>query len=121
MASKAGTVVRLIGLWLLVPIALAAIGYYVIGPRLGSHEGDAPSSTTEESVDEGKASKSYSEPKIEVTVKKGSTISARDLTRPRRKKKPPVQKPVDPNPAPPAPTVDPAGGGETVPVGDGNG
>ena len=119
MASKAGTVVKLIGMWLLVPAALAAVGYYVIGPQLGAREGDKPETTSEEPAEDGQTSKSYAEPKIEVSVKKGSTISARDLTRPRRKKKP-TPKPAEPPVKVEVPSVDPDGG-ETVPVGDGTG
>lgn len=120
MATKAGTVVKLIGMWLLLPAALAAIGYYVIGPQLGASESASPGASPTEHTGEEKTSKTYSEPKIEVSVKKGSTISARDLTRPRRKKKP-APKPVEPAPEPAAPSVDPPSGGETIPVGDGNG
>lgn len=121
MASRAVKAVRFTLAWLVVPAIFAATGYYIIGPRLGkptettsTSQTDVPDETPEES--EGK---NFPPPKIEVSVKKGSTVSPREVTPPRRRKTTPKPRSQDTptEPAPAAPTAPPSGGGETVPVG----
>ena len=124
MATRAVKALRFTVAWLLVPAVFAATGYYVIGPRLGTPHAKepAPSATGEDGPSEdGSTSRNFSAPKIEVSVKKGSTVSQRDIQRPRRKRKP-APKPAEPTvdtPTTEPPTTAPSGGGETVPVGDG--
>lgn len=131
MASKLGPILKLTGMWLLVPAALAALGYYVIGPRLGvdnqPEKATAPSSP--EPSDETGSARNYTEPKIEVSVKKGTTISARDIRPPRKKKKtepkppeasaPKVEAPVGDATGDPPPTTPPVGDGTGGAGGDG--
>lgn len=125
MASKLGPILKLTGMWLLVPAALAALGYYVIGPRLGvdSATEKAPAPSTSEPENEPSSARNYSEPKIEVSVKKGSTISARDIRPPRKKKKPEAKPPETSAPKVEAPVGDSTGDPPptTPPVGDGTG
>ncbi len=131
MASKAVKMVRFTVWWLLVPAIFAATGYYIVGPRLGAAPDPkvvAPSAGGEDGPSEVESetpSKNYQAPKIEVSVKKGSTVTQSEIRRPRRKKKP-APKPTAPAataPSEPAASPPPdtggAGGGETVPVGDG--
>lgn len=128
MASKAGTVLKIIAAWALLPAGLAALGYYVIGPKLGAKDGDSPKEAPPASSSEGEASseedapKTYAEPKIEVSVRKGAKISARDISRPRRRKKPTTPKPEPSAPEVSTPTIDPPKTQpETIPVDGGNG
>jgi hypothetical protein len=128
MATKLQKAIRFTLLWMLVPAGLAAIGYYVIGPQLGSHE--APQAEPREEIQdeeedgpsEPKTVRNYVPPAIEVEVKRGQTIRERDMVirQPRPKPKP---KPEEAPPAPTAPTSPvispPSDGQETVPVGDG--
>ena len=129
MASKAGTVLKIIGAWALLPAALAALGYYVIGPKLGADDSAAkpqaavPDTQSDEGVDEAQSpAKTFAAPKIEVSVRKGHSISAGDLVRPKRKKKP-VSKPEPSTPevAPPISGGDGKTVPETIPVDGGNG
>lgn len=123
MASKLGTALRIIGLWALVPAGLAALGYYVIGPRIGASTADAPEKQPADSSDEEvQPGRSFAEPKVEVSVKKGSTISQRDIQRSRRRPKPkPKPTPSTPDVEPPPATQqqDPPPTGETIPVSSG--
>ncbi len=127
MATRAVKALRFTVAWLLVPTAFAALGYYVIGPRLGATP-ESPSSTPSAIGEDGPSedvtpTKSFSPPNVEVRVKRGSTVSQRDLVRPKRRKKKPVVKPSAPSVE--APTVEPPSnpptgpGQETLPVGDG--
>ena len=119
MASRAAKAVRFTIAWLVVPAIFAATGYYIIGPSLGnspskpSNQIEDPLQTDGPSEDESEP-KNFQPPNIEVSVKKGSTVSQRDIRRPVRKKKP-VPK-TEPAAAPAAPAS--SGGGETVPVGE---
>ncbi len=131
MASKLGPILKLTGMWLLVPAALAALGYYVIGPRLGvdNQPDKAPAPSTSEPTDDSGSARNYSEPKIEVSVKKGTTISARDIRPPKKKKKPEakppeasapkVEAPVGESTGDPPPTTPPSGDGAGGTGGDG--
>ena len=125
MASRTVKAIRFTVAWLLVPAIFAAAGYYIIGPRLGASP-STPASVTEDSPDinspseEEPPSKNFKAPNIEVSVKKGSTVSQRDIRRPAPRKKradpPKAAAPVAPTTE--APTA-PSGGGETIPVGAG--
>lgn len=127
MATRAVKAIRFTVAWLLVPAAFAAVGYYVIGPKLGApttKKSSAPPEVTGEEgpSDEASQSKTFTAPKIEVSVKRGSTVSQRDIRRPARRKKKPEAKPAEPTgeaPSTTPPSTAPTGGGETVPVGDG--
>lgn len=135
MATKLQKAIRFTLLWMLVPAGLAAIGYYVVGPQLGSHE--APQAEPREEIDEGdegppsepKSVRNYTPPDIEVEVKRGQTIRERDMVIRRSSPKPkpkPEETPTSgtsaPEPTAPKPPVvsPPSDGAETVPVGDGD-
>lgn len=129
MATKLQKAIRFTLLWMLVPAGLAAIGYYVIGPQLGSHQ--APQAEPREDVQdeeedgpaEPKTVRNYVPPAIEVEVKRGQTIRERDMVI-RQPKPKPKPKPEETPAAPTAPTPPiaspPSEGQETVPVGDGD-
>lgn len=107
--------------WLIIPIAVGAIGYYLVGPRVESNVSpeliDKVKSASGIEVAEAKevkpdtAERTYKEPEVDVTV---TALNKReDKPKRRRRKrtttpKPSVTAPVAPEPAvaPPPPTVD---------------
>lgn len=128
MATKLQKAVRFTLLWMLVPAGMAAIGYFVLGPQLGSHEAPAkepPQQTTDEEEDDRPTeprSVRFSPPAVEVSVKKGQTIRDRDMvirrSSPRPKPKPQPEKPPATQPSLPV-ISPPSDGAETIPIGDG--
>lgn len=125
MATKLQKAIRFTLLWMLVPATMAAIGYYVIGPRLGSHE--PPVAEPRDDIqDEGepaptKSTRNYQPPAVEVSVKRGQTIRDRDMVIRRSKPKPKPKPEEAPSAEAPKPPIvsPPTDGAETVPVGDG--
>ncbi len=101
--------------WVVIPVGLAAIGFFLVGPKvansfLGKVDTDTKPTIVEPA--EAKHSKSIGEPKIEVTAQRVKQNSHR-----RSKPKPPVapeqSAPVsDPPPeeSPEPPTPEPDGG-----------
>jgi hypothetical protein len=117
--------------WIVVPVSLGAIGYFLVGPRVeipkdiedkvrkvagnpGTLEADNPEETQAE---EDKPEKTFSAPEVDVTV-----TALNNRPKPKRKKRrrrtTTVQAPSQEQPAPEAPTGD-GGGGEPPPAGDG--
>lgn len=97
--------------WLLVPASLAALGYFIIGPRVGDQvlspdakkkiqevtgqprpapAGELNISNDEVLPDEDKPAKNYTAPDVEVTVNPIGNTEREKPRRRRRKKKPPV-------------------------------
>ena len=79
MAGRSLTGVGLLTKWLIIPAALAAIGYYVIGPRVGpsgATKPHQPAASTDQSAD-------TTEPPIDVPEYKEpeTTVSASPLSR----------------------------------------
>lgn len=74
--------------WLIVPAALAAAGYYYIGPELGAPRTDPvatvlPDQTPAPALERVQR-KSNAEPEVEVSVRKGQPSPSRSRSRPRR-------------------------------------
>lgn len=103
--------------WLVLPAGLGAIGYYVVGPRIGAvpelanQINRVVKPKTQEKVEEPK--KKLTPPDIEVNVEpKGRSIRERDpadaiyRANKSKKKKPAEPKPAEDEPAPdPGPTA----------------
>ena len=138
MGRQLVRIVLMIVQWVVVPVGLVVVGYYVVGPRLGTTEAATSKSSEATSPVEpdgnetdSKVSRKFAAPKVQVTVRKGSSLTDRDLRMPTIKKKKPVEvKAVPDGPKTPVPTVDPdppahheAGEGdggtgqETIPIG----
>ncbi len=124
MATKLQKAVRFTLMWMLVPAALAAVGYYVLGPMMGSStpaEPEQKEETQGDSEPTSKSARNFKPPAVEVSVKKGQTLRERDLVIRRSKPKPkpkPEEAPTQEAPKPPV-VSPPSDGGDTVPVGDG--
>jgi hypothetical protein len=75
--------------WLVIPVALVAVGYYVIGPRLGApapkasaETPPAPSLTTvdddpKKAGSDGDPTQKFTPPDVQVSVEQGARFSVR--------------------------------------------
>jgi hypothetical protein len=81
---RAGPIGIFILKWLLVPLALLGVGYFVVGPRIGNtdllpHTGPPQATTpssSSDSVDDPEKPKRKGEPQVEVSVHRGSRFRA---------------------------------------------
>ena len=117
--------------WLIAPIVIGAIGYYLVGPRVESKvtpdliktisPGTGAKPDPEE-TDPKTVQRTFSAPEVDVTV---TALNKRDDRPKRRKRKrptPKVEEPViAPNPVEAAPTEPPPAVPPVVPPGDGDG
>lgn len=103
--------------WLVFPAALAAFGYYVVGPRIGKvglPSGIAqpePSPARETAAAPASQARTYPAPDVDVSVSGSAAASRPPRRRHRRKPKPDVEAP--PTTAPDVP-VDSGGSGGAV-------
>lgn len=114
--------------WVLVPVSLGAIGYFLVGPRVDGKmakefkdkmnqvTGNKPASTpeegepSEEEPEEEQPSSKYAPPEVDVTV---TALSSRPTTTKKKRRKrrtPPSESTSEPSVAPPS-----ASGGTTDP------
>lgn len=117
--------------WLIAPVAVGVIGYYLVGPRVQSKVTpellksitpgiEAKPEATE--PDPKTVQRSFSEPEVDVTVTALNRRDDRPKRRRRARSKPkvdqpaPAPNPVEATPAEPPPTVPPV-----VPPADGDG
>lgn len=125
MNPMARSVAMLIVKWLLIPAALTAVGYYIVGPRIGASlknsaaaEPTKSSSATETTT----AANTVSYPAPDVEVKVNSTAPKK---RPKRhkprgsKRRPQVRKPAAETPSTPPPVDQGGSGGAATTGGDG--
>lgn len=120
--SPLGIVVK----WIVVPISLGAIGYFLVGPRVESKVPQGVKDKVREvangqefaedkpNADEDKPTRQFAEPEVDVTVTALNTREDRPKKKRRKRRKPPAE-----TTAPSAP-VEPAGpppsdGGEPPP------
>jgi hypothetical protein len=100
--------------WLIAPVAVGTIGYYLVGPRVESKVTpelldkvrSVSGIKTEKSEEKPEATqKSFTQPQVDVTV---TALKNREESKPRRRRrKRPVTPPVESAPAVPEPTVAP--------------
>jgi hypothetical protein len=124
MNLMARSVVWVIVKWLVVPAALTALGYFVVGPKIGATlknqiPAAKPASTEPVSENSADAATTAAFPAPEVEVKVGSTAPRkrsshrrRHRTSTRRTNPPPVEAPKEA--AGPPPPVDEGGSGGAV-------
>ncbi|HRK21174.1 MAG TPA: hypothetical protein PLX06_05170 [Fimbriimonadaceae bacterium] len=123
MAKRAGAVAKFLIKWLVIPVGLAAVGFFVVGPRIGKPE-DTPtkSSTPPPTIQDegGRSEPRVGEPEVEVTARPAGRVRSSRRSSSRRSSPPAEVAPASTSPASPAPapTSDEPGGG-TPPPGDG--
>ncbi len=113
MRQNGGAIAVAFVKWVVIPVGLAAIGFFLVGPKVANSFMGRVDTTTKPTVvepAEEKHNKSIGEPKIEVTAQKVKQPSRR-----RPKPKPPVDPeqsapvsdpPLDESPEPPTPEPD---------------
>jgi hypothetical protein len=117
--------------WIVVPVSLGAIGYFLVGPRVEipkeleskvrevTGQGGKPptlQATNEDEPESNKPEKTFAAPEVDVTV-----TALNKPTKPKRKKRrrrPTVTTPSQSEPSAPEPPAN-GGGGEPPPTGDG--
>ncbi|HJP82812.1 MAG TPA: hypothetical protein VJ835_04830 [Fimbriimonadaceae bacterium] len=118
--------------WLVVPIALAAVGYFLVGPRVENNVPEeykqkaaqvmrGESSQPEKSENEADATPAsnqskFAEPQVDVTVTALGTRQDPPKRKKRRRRKPKVETPA---PTETAPAIPPDNAGEPPPPADG--
>ncbi|MFI5384548.1 MAG: hypothetical protein ACHQ50_00340 [Fimbriimonadales bacterium] len=93
--------------WLVIPASLAAVGYYVIGPKIGKINSSPPDTTAEPApvpavthqADSGTTATSYPAPDVSVT--RGATAEGSHKPRRHRRPKPKTEEPKPDEVAPP--------------------
>ncbi|MBC8066175.1 MAG: hypothetical protein H7Y17_15190 [Chlorobia bacterium] len=120
--SPLGIVVK----WIVVPISLAAIGYFLVGPRVESkvpqgvkdkvrevaNGQEAPAE--EPNAEEDKPARQFTEPEVDVTVTALNTRENRPKKKRRKRRKPPAETTAPSGPIEPA-GPPPGNGGEPPP------
>lgn len=106
--------------WLLFPAALAAVGYFFVGPRIGKLSGPVASSTPiQDSAQQATDKKQTAFPQPEVDVSVDAVKKPKEKPKKRRRRhttKPAVSKPTA---DPVAPPVESTTGGGTTGAGTG--
>ncbi|HVL40392.1 MAG TPA: hypothetical protein VM328_13465 [Fimbriimonadaceae bacterium] len=88
-------VLALLTKWLLVPGAVAAAGYFVLGPRVPQMLGHEPKKIEATRIaDEVAAEPRYSEPQVTVTSERLRAAPRAEPSRPRRRTRPQVRQPA---------------------------
>ena len=115
--------------WVLVPVSLGAIGYFLVGPRVdgkvakefkdkmnqvtGGKPAEAPAEgeSSEEEPEEEQPSSKFAPPEVDVTVTALNTRPTTTRKKRRKRRTPPKETTSEPSVAPP-----PAGGGTAEPT-----
>lgn len=117
MAKQGGAIARFLIKWLVIPVGLAAVGFFFVGPRLGAPSRPSPDpAPTQEDAKESTSSKFKGQPEVE--------ISARPVARrkPPRRRNRPAAAPSNEAPAPSeAPDAEPPARDGEPPAGNGDG
>lgn len=139
MAGRGTSILWYLVKWLVIPIGLAAIGYFLIGPRIGKADPNDPESAKEQQGSSDNSTLqvnhgSHKEPQVQVDAREVNPRKRTNRLRPKPKEEPketPTETPTEPNKDPgsvggtttPPPSTDPveppAGGGGGGGTGDG--
>lgn len=110
MAKRSGSVAKFLIKWLVIPVGLAAIGFFVVGPQIGQNETKsdmAPGANTGAPPPETDGGRNrISEPEVEVTARPAGR--RRSIRPPARTVTPAsAPTPAEPQDEDPPATVDP--------------
>lgn len=107
--GKAGAILKLIIQWFVVPLALLAIGFYFIGPKIGAVVTNSPKeieTDPQNVVDNSQTAPApqpvprHGEPEVEITVRRGGQFRMRKTSDHRKRHH---KKKAETNAAAPAP------------------
>jgi hypothetical protein len=119
MSGQGGAIAVYLIKWFVVPVALAAIGFFFVGPRIGRSGADvpAPSVTISEGQSEGSSLDSKHAPDVDVSSRVVNPLRAKNRRRRSdAQNEPPKAQPAAATEAAPQPPKEPGvgvGGQET--------